>query len=66
MQRMTQRVRVMVSNEIGERESDKHCMVIDGKETVIANEAAGHTSGTNALRQEGPRMKHRPKKLRAT
>jgi hypothetical protein len=50
-----------VSNESGERESDKHCMVIDGKETVIANEAAGHTSGTNALRQEGTWLKDRQK-----
>ena len=30
-----------VSNEIGERESDKDCVLIDGMETAIAHEEAG-------------------------
>ena len=34
-----------VSNEIGERESDKDCVLIDGMETAIAHEEAGNTSG---------------------
>ena len=34
-----------VSNEIGERESDKDCVLIDAMETVIAHEEAGNTIG---------------------
>ena len=34
-----------VSNEIGERESDKDCVLIDGMETAIAHEESGNTSG---------------------
>ena len=37
-----------VSNETGERESDKDCVLIDGMETVIAHEETGNTRGKHA------------------
>ena len=37
-----------VSNDNGERDSDKNCVVIGGKETDIAHEESRNTSGEQA------------------
>ena len=54
------------SQESGEHESDQDCEVIGGKETAIAQEEVQRLANqtVNAPRQEGPRLKHRQKKLR--
>ncbi len=46
-----------VSNDRGDRESDKDFVVIGVKETTIPHEEVGNTV-VNALGQEGPTLNH--------